>query len=131
LGTGMDTLVNAIAADEGIVYATGTFTTAGGNSATKIAKWSDVGVGVNEISQSTNISVFPNPSSGIFSFEKNNFSENCTIEIFNSLGEKVIGDLRLANSVTEIDLNDQATGIYFYRVMLDGKIISTGKIVKQ
>jgi hypothetical protein len=62
------------------------------------------------------INVFPNPSNGNFTI-KNNFNGNFELEIYNSLGEKVIGDLRMANSESTIDLSEQPNGIYFVRII--------------
>lgn len=74
-----------------------------------------------------NISIFPNPSSGIFHFEMSG-EKNSQIEIYNALG-KIISKTKFTNNQAEIDLSQQARGIYFYRVVGEGEIITTGKIV--
>jgi hypothetical protein len=93
-----------------------------------------IGDGVNQFSNEKFISIFPNPSYGNFTI-KNNFNENFELEVFNSLGKKVIGDLRMANSESTVDLSDQPNGIYFVRIIspkgqADEKIYSQ-KIVKE
>jgi hypothetical protein len=81
---------------------------------------------VTEIMQGNLISIYPNPSAGIFTVKTDN--ENIDrIEIFNMLGEKVF-DAEIINSQGEIDLSDQANGIYFIRMKTKTKTF-TQKII--
>lgn len=72
-----------------------------------------------ETDLAANISLFPNPSEGVFTLEISDFSENIGIEIFNSLGEKVHKNL-LTESKTEISLAHLSKGIY-YLCLSDGR----------
>jgi len=86
--------------------------------------------GMNSLDSSDNsISVFPNPSSGTFSVS-NKFTSEFDIEIFNSLGQAVFYRKNVNESRFEIDLLDQADGIYFVRIISKGEVY-TGKIVKE
>ena|SRR3990172_11664508 len=80
------------------------------------------GFSVNELSNSFNISVFPNPSNGIFTLQS--AEEITSVEIYNVLGEKVWS----GSEQIEIDLSAQSKGIYFVKVLSTDKV-STQKIV--
>jgi len=83
---------------------------------------------VNEITEETFLSIFPNPSIGIFSVTGT--EEITSIEIYNVLGE-LISPLSLRRGVggeVEINLSAQPKGIYFVKVQ-SGEKISTQKIV--
>ena len=89
--------------------------------------------GVNEIVAPVNVSVFPNPSAGIFNYELQitNGGLKCRIEVYNVLGEKVLSsEPVIRNSSFVIDLSGKPAGIYLYRVISEkGAPIATGKLV--
>ncbi len=59
-------------------------------------------------------SIYPNPTSGMLNLKfKQNLDENTTIEIFNSLGEKLFYSTKL---VHEINLSEFENGIYFLKI---------------
>lgn len=80
-------------------------------------------------SQDIEFSIFPNPSNGKFTI-KNNLIGNCDIEIFNSFGQEIFQKENVNENNFEIDLSEQANGIYFVRIVNDEKIYSQ-KIIKQ
>ncbi|MBI3510648.1 MAG: T9SS type A sorting domain-containing protein [Bacteroidetes bacterium] len=128
LGGGVDNTVNAISADEGIVFAAGALANAGGSPASHIAKWSIAGVGISEISAPGEITIFPNPSDGIFNIQLKNTSGENIIEVYNVNGEK-INSFALKKETAQINLSGEAEGIYFYRILADGNLISEGKFI--
>ena len=78
---------------------------------------------------STNqVSVFPNPSSGIFTLQST--EEITAIEIYNVLGENIspLSFRREAGGEVEIDLSAQPKGIYFIKVQ-SGDKVSSQKII--
>ncbi len=87
----------------------------------------DFSGGINENNTEDNIIVFPNPSSGIFTFIQNDHKE-ASIEIYDAYG-KTIYQSPMNSGKLEIDFRDYSTGIYFYRVISSDKIISTGKLL--
>ncbi|MBI3510186.1 MAG: T9SS type A sorting domain-containing protein [Bacteroidetes bacterium] len=89
-----------------------------------------VAASVNEIEETKNIFLFPNPSSGIFTI-RNNFSGNYQIEIFNSLGQEILHNENLNENNFEIDLGSEANGIYFVKVTSDEKIYSQKIIIEK
>jgi PKD repeat protein len=84
---------------------------------------------VSNISNSTSVSVFPNPSNGKFTVELSGVSGQSLVEIYNVLGEKVYTG-SLSSSTTQIDLSTKASGVYLYRIIsLSGNLVSTGRLV--
>jgi trimeric autotransporter adhesin len=125
LNLGIDTTVKTIVADDGIVFAGGEFSQADGNPASRVAKFSELGVSIHEIN-SIAFSIFPNPSSGIFNL---NSEEQSLLEIYNASGQ-LIRSVFISNKQTEIDLTGEAVGIYFWRMIGENEM-RTGKIVIQ
>ena len=80
-----------------------------------------------------NISVFPNPSNGVFTLQVTDEERGMkNIEVYNVLGEKVFSQLSICKSKFSIDLFSQPNGIYFYRVVSEnGGLVGEGKVVVQ
>jgi uncharacterized repeat protein (TIGR03803 family) len=84
-------------------------------------------IGINQYSKNnTGILVYPNPNSGSFVIETANSTE---LKIVNALGEVLIKQ-QITEGKNNIDLSDQAKGIYFIQVK-EGSHIKTIKMVKQ
>ena len=88
----------------------------------------------NSVVENTNkeleVSVYPNPSNGIFSMQMNNeqlTNINYQLSIYNVMGEKVFQS-QISNLKLQISL-DAPSGIYFYKLSSLKEIISTGKFV--
>lgn len=75
------------------------------------------------------ISIFPNPTSGIFYIASSIFTVS-TLEIYNVLGEKLYS-AKINSEKTEIDVSNQPKGIYFCKVLLDDGRIEVQKVVVQ
>ncbi|HTA26771.1 MAG TPA: T9SS type A sorting domain-containing protein [Bacteroidia bacterium] len=94
----------------------------------------EVATSLNDVKfVSNNLSVFPNPSSGIFTISfvgAQNFVP-ATIEIYNVLGEKVFSsNYSPSTNRYSLNLSSQPNGIYFYRVLnTDGSLMGEGKVV--
>lgn len=87
----------------------------------------DMTTGMQDASSTSDITLnlFPNPSSnGIFSI--NDELANAEIEIYNVLGEKIVSNSNINNT---IDLSAQAKGVYFVRFILKEKILSRKIII--
>jgi len=83
--------------------------------------------GVNNITASSGVNVFPNPSNGVFNISI--IQSKAKISIYNMLGQDVYsGDL--AGGTNSIDLTGHAKGMYLYNVISDeGVFISSGKLM--
>ena len=90
---------------------------------------------VNELSNSTTFSVFPNPTSGAFVIKNRNIIGisspiNSHIEIYTILGEKVLS-ATILKSINEIDISSQPSGIYFLKIINQDGSTGVMKIIKQ
>jgi hypothetical protein len=82
-------------------------------------------VSVNELTNNNMFEVYPNPSDGNFTIGFNNpIKGNTQIEIKNSLGKKIFEKKMNGNSPNdfEINLNNQAKGIYVVSCFIDNTI---------
>ena len=138
-GLGTDWGLNAAIDPTGNLYLTGrTYsyqaiafngfknTNSGNGDAFLVKFGSCMNVGLEETGSDHSISIFPNPSTGIFTIESKN--NNATIEFFNSLGELVLQKI-LDKQTESIDLSGKAKGIYFVRVLEKGEVVGVGKVV--
>ncbi len=89
--------------------------------------WGELGVvSVNEL-VSSNLNVYPNPSSnGIFVL---NSSEKGQLQVVNIIGSIVLSQ-EITNSENTIDLSNQASGVYFLNIATENKTTIIKAIVK-
>lgn len=90
--------------------------------------------GINTISYNNSISIYPNPNTGEFTLHiGNNNMVNRRIEIYNTLGQKIYTKaLAELNVDSEINVNNQPTGMYLYRVLTEsGDLLIEGRFVIQ
>ena len=94
----------------------------------------DIVIGDAEITSSVRpmqngelVSVYPNPSYGNVSVQFSENVRNSSIEVFNSIGQKVY-QIRQAGNYRNVDLSDLASGIYFIKASADSQV-STAKIL--
>lgn len=108
----------AIQSDGKILLAgvTGNYTN--GNFA--VARYNgDVSVGMEEKKEISDERIFPNPSSGIFTINLKNKTAETKICVYDVLGNCVLDKISVKNSNQEIDLSNQAKGIYFMEIISD------------
>ena len=84
---------------------------------------------------SSRISIYPNPTDGKTFIELNNLADkNVEVKLVNILGAEIMhlfsGDV-VSNyyMINDIDLSHLETGIYFVKVVADGDIIMTDKLI--
>jgi PKD repeat protein len=76
------------------------------------------------------ISLFPNPTTNLLTISlPDNNIKSCTINLYDMLGEKVLGELRMENGELRIDVSTLSQGIYFLEVNMDGEKV-VRKVVK-
>lgn len=85
-------------------------------------------IGETSISEVTTakIDIYPNPTKDIFLIECENFS---TITLYDMLGKEVLN--QNINGKSEININHLPKGIYNMRIVSEGKVVGSNKIVKQ
>lgn len=95
-----------------------------------VRKVTDNTTGINEIKKNDKIAVFPNPGNGNFIFSLSNPNERYNLEVFNSLGEKILTEALPQDQEDKINLTKQPNGIYLYRILkLDGSLEGEGKLI--
>lgn len=89
---------------------------------------SNSGVGLDEISQSGNLRVNPNPGNGLFEIQSPHKGQN-EVEIFASDGRKVYA-AKFSTQTFRIDIRELPAGIYLLKVVASGKT-EMHKIIKK
>jgi hypothetical protein len=81
--------------------------------------------------EESGLKIFPNPHPGIFSIEwyDENISEY-SIEVINMMGKRVYIKQHLLSGITQVDISNQAKGIYFLKLKAEDKVI-TEKVIYQ
>ncbi len=91
-------------------------------------------VGIQSINRASNVKVFPNPFSTVVEFEFNVAKAGETvIEIYDQYGNIIHLEKKLINSgPVKITWKNSTNyrGLYYYRLLVDESMISSGKIVK-
>lgn len=87
--------------------------------------------GVADLEKQPVISVYPNPSSGMFQLTINELHESnrYTLEVLNLLGEKVYAS-GITTTKSNIDLSNTSNGIYFIKIS-DGHNLITRRVIKK
>lgn len=86
--------------------------------------------GISSINASAAVKVYPNPGAGLFTVTLNNVSENTIIEVYNSLGQRVMSQAAAENE-NSINIKAQPAGIYILKVSDKNKVVSVSRIVKE
>jgi trimeric autotransporter adhesin len=124
------------------IIAGGQFDTAGFVYANNIAGWVINPEGMENISVSNSLKVFPNPSNGKFTIQSSVVSGQSLVEIYNEMGQKVASSnyseggafksLPWGGQGWALDLSNQPAGIYLYRVIThEGELVGSGKLIIQ
>jgi hypothetical protein len=88
-------------------------------------KFGAAALGVNSFNAS-NIRMYPNPTSAVFTIEANDVIEN--VSLYNVLGQEVLVRNSNSNSVT-LDVANLQTGVYVVKTMIGG-VTATSRLVK-
>ncbi len=100
-----------------------------------LAKWkpcNDLETKVQTITHETpELVVYPNPSSGIFTFQWSVVSCKWSVEVYNVIGQRVFSsNYSLSTNHYSLNLSDKPSGIYLYRVTKDdSSLIGEGKLI--
>lgn len=86
---------------------------------------------VDELDKNNIVSVFPNPFSNMINVEiDTDQNNNYIIEIYNSLGIVLVNST-LNKGVNKIEMSELSSGVYFYKVIGNNRIVKSGKLVSQ
>ena len=87
---------------------------------------SDINAGVNQVIAEYDISVYPNPTTGVIYITQSNMVDYKELRVYN-----INGSLILQNKeVNSIDLSNLSPGTYFLQIFTESAIV-THKIIKQ
>jgi len=87
----------------------------------------DVPLGINS-SAFSQIDVYPNPGNGEFTFEMQNGKLGTELKIYNVLGELIYSST-ITQGTNAIDISKHAAGMYFYKVVSQGRDVANGKLM--
>ena len=78
-----------------------------------------------------NLTVYPNPSTGVFKFGSSRLTPQTSVKVYDMLGQMVYySQLSINNGAYSINLSGKAVGIYFYKVISGtGDVIAKGKLI--
>ncbi len=85
--------------------------------------------GINENGNYSHFQLYPNPTSGELVL-KTELKEDLSIEVYNVLGE-IIVQKKITGTETKLNLSAHANGIYFTRIVENGKPLFFSKIIKE
>lgn len=88
---------------------------------------SDIRVSGIEDIAGTDISVYPNPTSGLVNIVVNN---TVYLQVYDAQG-RLMKEAQLTGSFNELDLSDVNRGVYILHFRSEGNIINTIRIIKQ
>jgi PKD repeat protein len=77
------------------------------------------------------ISVYPNPATTNVTFSLSTIQNAALIQLYNYKGEVVLVKEKVGNGIYNFDTQAIEPGIYYYRVVEGGSILSTGKLMIQ
>ena len=87
-------------------------------------------VGINEVSNSNIVSLFPNPFTSQLSISFNEAQKNTSIKLMNTLGE-CIQQLTTSNQQLILDMSGLARGMYFVQITDANKNVVNKKVIKE
>ncbi len=86
-------------------------------------------VGINEHQSSALVSIFPNPSSGVFTISKFQLLKGpWHVQIFDNLGKLIYQKQNIQDKELEVNLSDFNEGLYFVKAIVGNKS-SAGKVL--
>ena len=83
--------------------------------------------GMNDFSKN-NIPIYPNPSTGKFTFKLPSVTNNLFLEVYNSIG-KLLFKKPIFQETNSINLEHEANGLYLIKIVSDSKLIGSQKIL--
>ena len=128
LGVGTNAPVIALAVYNGALYAGGTFSQAGGFSATNIAKWQSSTADIKESMIDNEFQIFPNPFTTQTTVDLNTDYKNATLKIIDVLG-KELRSTNFSGKQVVLEREELKAGMYFIQIISENKLIATNKII--
>lgn len=73
------------------------------------------------------VSIYPNPTAGIFNIQLDGIQNNLQFELYNSIGIRVLD--KIVVEYHTFNISNLPKGIYYWRLMQEGLSINQGKLV--
>lgn len=86
--------------------------------------------GLTELSNNNGVNIFPNPTNGQFTLLFNKVKEKAEVKVVNAIGQVVLRKTISSADKINLNISEQASGVYFVEVNADGESYRT-KIVKE
>jgi hypothetical protein len=88
--------------------------------------------GIATMEAATMATIAPNPfrSYATVALNKAQVSNNCKISIYSILGSEVMS-MAITSGITTINTSHLQSGVYFYKVMDNDKVVQSGKMISQ
>jgi len=83
--------------------------------------------GVETLSSTRNVTVYPNPASDKIVVETNDYQNPVTFELYSLGGNRVLCQT-CYSAKQDVDMKSVENGLYFYKVSTSGQILKNGKI---
>jgi len=81
----------------------------------------------NQIQRNNEVSLYPNPSTGVVLITANGFSNKAIVEVYNILGSKMYSG-SLTNGKLSLDLGEMRSGVYLIKVT-EGKEAAISRLI--
>lgn len=91
---------------------------------------SRVYLGLNQALAPPKVTIYPNPTVGIFNLQVEEDNEQGLFSLFNTMGDKVIEE-PIGQNLSQINCFGLSSGLYFWRLEIQGKPWANGKLVLQ
>jgi len=76
------------------------------------------------------IKIYPNPNNGMFTLFVSKLTDNSSVEIYNNLGQVLVGE-KLKDVSTEMNLKNLPGGVYFIKLKENNKPVRSARIIIQ
>ena len=86
--------------------------------------------GVAKVFENAVVSIKPNPSSGLFTIQKVNYTEDIKLNLFNNIGQQIYTGV-LFQQETVVSLESQPAGIYILSITTASGDVKTYKLIKE
>ncbi len=85
---------------------------------------------IDEFNASQDLNISPNPTIDFFDIKYQNTNKaTASIIVSNLMGQQVLGQT-LNEGHQKINASNWSTGVYFYQILQDGKVIAKGKLMR-
>jgi hypothetical protein len=89
---------------------------------------SAVVTGIDNLSNNSNVNIFPNPATDVINVLITSIEDVTEIVVLNIIGEVIYNNKNVTSRINKVDMSQQANGVYFVKVKSGDKII-TEKVI--